>query len=318
MEKNNRLLVILKFLWENTDVEHPATVKDITDHLSEQGLSASRKTIYHDIEQLQRIGVDIDHHDRTQNQYFVDSRVFDLPEVKLLVDAVQSARFISPKKSKELIRKLSAFVSAYHADILNRQLYVDGRIKSPNESVFYLVDIIHGAIQDRRKITFQYFEYNQNKQKVLKHKGRVYSFSPYTLVWNEDCYYALGFSDSHEQIVKFRVDRMQNISITDTKAERKPQNFKISDYFSKVFSMYDGKECKVTLRCENSIMKNLIDRFGDGFKVTTHDTAHFDATVSVSLSPTFYGWVFSFGGAMKIAAPEEAVNDFRALLNKFI
>lgn len=317
MEKQNRLLVIMKYLWEQTDIDHPATMKDIAAHLESEGLSATRKTISHDIDQLREAGVDIDFHDRMQNQYFIDRRVFEMPEVKLLVDAVQSARFISSAKSKTMIHKLSAFVSAHQADVLKRQLYVESRVKSPNESVLYLVDLIHSAIQDKHKITFQYFEYNQKKQKVLKHGGQIYCFSPYALVWNEDCYYALGFSDSHGGIVKFRVDRMQNIAVTEDKAVKKPADFKIADYSSKVFSMYNGKECVVTLRCENAVMKNLVDRFGSGFKVTAHDADHFDAKVSVSLSPTFYGWVFSFGGSLKIVAPKEAVAEFHAILNKF-
>lgn len=196
-EKPNRLLLTMEYLWEKTDEDHPASVRDIAAHLEKNGLTATRKTIYHDVAQLRAAGADIDCRNENQNLYYIDRRVFELPEVKLLVDAVQSARFISPRKSKALIKRLSAFVSEHQADVLKRQLYIDSRAKSPNDSIFYMVDALYSAIQQRQKVTFQYFEYNQKKERVLKHNGRVYVFSPYALLWNEDCYYTI--SDIAEQ-----------------------------------------------------------------------------------------------------------------------
>ena len=316
-EKPNRLLLTMKYLWEKTDMDHPASVRDIAAHLEENGLTATRKTIYHDVAQLRAAGADIDCRNENQNLYYIDRRVFELPEVKLLVDAVQSARFISPRKSKALIKRLSAFVSEHQADVLKRQLYIDSRAKSPNDSIFYMVDALYSAIQQRQKVTFQYFEYNQKKERVLKHNGRVYVFSPYALLWNEDCYYTIGYSESHADIVKFRVDRIQNLNLTTQPGVKKPAGFKVDDYSTKVFSMYDGEECEVLLRCENSVMKHLIDRFGTDFDVAAADQNHFDAKLTVSLSDTFYGWVFSFGGKIKIAGPDKATNGFRDALNQF-
>lgn len=317
MEKHSRILLILKYLWDNTDIEHPATIKDISDYLSENGFNATRKTITNDINDLKAFGVDIDCQRSTQNRYFLDVRVFELAEVKLLVDAVQSARFITTKKSKQLIEKLSTFVGPHQSEILHRQLYVDTRVKANNEGIYYLVDNIHTAIRERRKVSFQYQEYAQNKEKILKHDGYTYYFSPYALIWNDDCYYAIGFSEKHDKIAKFRVDRMVGLAITEQAAVRKPPDFDVSDYFSQVFSMYEGQEQDVVLKCDNDLMKHIIDRFGEKVYTAPTDDKHFSAKVTVSLSQTFYGWVFSFGGKMKITAPKEAVDGFNAILAEF-
>ena len=218
-EKPNRTLLVLKYLWDNSDIDHPATIKDIAAYLEGFGYNATRKTISKDIDELIEIGIDIDCKREEHNLYFLDVRVFELAEVKLLVDAVQSSRFIPTKKSKALIEKLSTFVGPYQSSILKRQLYVDKRIKASNEGIFYLVDNIHTAIREKKRITFQYQEYNQNKEKVLKHQGQVYSLSPYALVWNDDCYYVLGYSNSHEKVVKFRVDRMIDMRISEMPAD---------------------------------------------------------------------------------------------------
>ena len=317
MEKQNRTLLVLKYLWDNTDIDHPATIKDIAAYLEGFGYNATRKTISKDIEELTEIGIDIDCIREEHNLYFLDVRVFELAEVKLLVDAVQSSRFIPTKKSKALIEKLSTFVGPHQSNILKRQLYVDKRVKANNEGIFYLVDNIHTAIREKKRITFQYQEYNQNKEKVLKHNGQVYSVSPYALVWNDDCYYVLGYSDSHDKVVKFRVDRMVDMKISEKAAVRKPKDFEVSDYFSQIFSMYDGEGCRVTLLCENDLMKSIVDRFGENVFTAPSDTKHFVVETTVSLSQTFYGWVFSFGGKMKITSPQQAIDGFEAILEKF-
>ena len=317
MAVKNRTLLVLKYLWDNTDIDHPATMKDILAHLDENGITTTRKTVSADIEDLKDFGIDIDCQRSTQNRYFIDVRTFELPEVKLLVDAVQSSRFITPQKSKRLIKKLSTFVGPYQGNILKRQLYVDDRVKAGNEGIYYTVDNIHTAIMERKRVAFQYQEYNQNKEKILKHNGAVYEFSPYALLWNDDCYYVLGFSERHGKIVKFRVDRMVGLKIAEKAAVKKPEDFDVADYFSQIFFMYDGEECNVILTCENELMKHVIDRFGEDIPTKPVDKNHFSAAVTVSLSQTFYGWVFSFGGKMKITAPEKAVDDFAQLMKQF-
>lgn len=317
MAEKNRTLYVLKYLWDKTDGNHPATIKDIIEALAENGISASRKTITADIEQLSEIGIDIICNRSTQNQYHIGERVFEIPEVKLLVDAVQSSCFITQKKSKALIKKLSVFVGEPQADLLERQLYVEHRVKAGNETIYLTVDVIHQAIQQKRRVTFQYYEYTPQKEKVLKHEGQIYCFSPFALIWNDDCYYAIGHCDIHQKIVTFRVDSMCRLALTEQFAVGKPRNFDVSDYFSQVFSMYDGKECQVKLLCENDLMKYIIDRFGEKVCTAPHDEQHFIVTTIVSLSNTFYGWVVSFGGKMKLIALEEAVNDFLAAIDRF-
>lgn len=300
-------------MWDNTDIDHPATIKDIAAYLEGFGYNATRKTISKDIEEL----IDIDCKREEHNLYFLDVRVFELAEVKLLVDAVQSSRFIPTKKSKALIEKLSTFVVPHQGNILKRQLYVDKRVKASNEGIFYLVDNIHTAIREKKRITFQYQEYNQNKEKILKHNGQNYFLSPYALVWNDDCYYVLGYSDSHDKVVKFRFYRMVDMKISEKTEIRKPKDFEVSDYFSQIFSMYDGNYCRVTILCENELIKHIIDRFGEKVFTAPADDKHFVVETTVSLSQTFYGWVFSFGGKMKITAPQQAIDGFEAILEKF-
>ena len=317
MNSQKRLLLTLKYLWNKTDEEHPTTLKNIGEYLQQNGIETTRKTLQADINLLTEFGIDIICNHSTQNQYHIGERVFEIPEVKLLVDAVQSARFITAKKSKMLIQKLSSFVGEPQADILNQQLYVDHRLKARNETIYFTVDLIHQAIRLKKRVTFQYYYYTPNKKKELKHNGKVYIFSPFALIWNDDSYYVIGYSDSHQKITKFRIDRIYGIKISEKFAARKPEGFKVSDYFSQVFSMYEGTESEITLLCENELMTYVIDRFGENVPVTPADKHHFSAIVKVSLSQTFYGWVFSFVGRMKILAPQEAVDSFQKLLQKF-
>ncbi|MBS5734653.1 MAG: WYL domain-containing protein [Clostridiales bacterium] len=267
-----------------------------------------------DINLLTEFGIDIICSHSTQNQYNIGERIFEIPEVKLLLDAVKSARFITVKKSKTLIKKLSSFVRDPQADIFKRQLYVDHRLKAENESIYFTVDLIHQAIRLKKRVTFQYYYYTPNKKKELKHNGKVYIFSPFALIWNDDRYYVIGYSDSHQKIVKFRMDQIYGMKISKKFAVRKPEGFKMSDYFSQVFSMYEGTESKIILLYENELMTYVIDRFGESVPVIPADEDHFSSIVKVSLSQTFYGWVFSFGGRMMIQAPQEAVDAFQKFL----
>jgi predicted DNA-binding transcriptional regulator YafY len=253
-----------------------------------------------------------------QNQYFIGNRAFELPELTLLVDAVQAARFISVKHSRELIKKLSAFASVHQTDRLNRQLYVEKQPKSLNENTLIAVDLIHTAITGGRKITFQYYEYTPFKRKSLKHDGQVYRFSPYALLWKNDVYYVLGYCDSHGRIVKFRVDRMAHPQSTEETASPKPDDFNVEEYAKSVFQMYDEEIRIVTLRCENSLMKSILDQFGADVKTDISDKEHFTATVEVSVSPTFFGWLVGFGGKMELIAPEDAVQKFTHTLTRLL
>ena len=317
MALTNRTLNIFKYLWENTDESHPASLADISAFLKQHGITADPRTLRKDIEQLTEFGVDIVKDRRVQNLYHVATRHFEAPEVKLLIDAVQSARFITTRKSKALVDRLSSFVAPGDTALLKRHLYIDSRSKATNESIYLNVDRIQTAITEQKKISFCYFDYAPSKERVLRHGGQVYSVSPFAMLWNNDTYYLVGFHDHRQQIAKFRVDRIVQMEITDEPAAKRPKNFDVLEFFTQEFSMLNGKECMVTLLCENILMNSIIDRFGEDVPVQTVDANHFCAQVTVELSNNFYGWVFASAGKMKITEPQEAVDGFRKMLESF-
>ena len=314
MALTNRTLILFKYFWEATDEAHPVSLADISAHLKEHGITADPRTLRNDIEQLVEFGVDIVKERRVQNLYHVATRHFEAPEVKLLIDAVQSARFITPRKSKELVKRLTTFVAPGDAALLERHLYIDSRVKAVNEGVYISVDCIQTAIAEQRKIAFRYFDYSPSKERVHRNGGKVYSVSPYALLWNNDSYYLVGFHEHRQQIAKFRVDRIDGLQITQEAALQKPEDFDVSAYFTQEFSMLTGKTCHVTLLCENALMNSIIDRFGEDAPTQIVDKNHFTVEATVDLSSNFYGWVFASGGKMKITAPQEAVDGFQRML----
>ena len=317
MALTNRTLIIFKYLWETTDEALPVSLADISAVLKQYEITADPRTLRKDIEQLIEFGVDIVKDRRVQNLYHVATRHFEAPEVKLLIDAVQSARFITPKKSRELVKRLTAFAAPGDAALLKRHLYIDSRVKAVNESVYISVDRIQTAIAERKKIAFRYFDYSPAKERIHRHDGQLYSVSPYALLWNNDVYYLVGFHDHRQQIAKFRVDRIDGLQVTQEAALQKPEDFDVSAYFTQEFSMLAGKTCHVTLLCENALMNSIIDRFGEDVPSQVVDEAHFSVEATVNLSSDFYGWVFASGGKMKITAPQEAVEGFCRMLESF-
>lgn len=313
----NRTLIIFKYLWEITDESHPVSLADISAFLKQHKITADPRTLRSDIEQLVEFGVDIVKERRVQNLYHVATRHFEAPEVKLFIDAVQSARFITPGKSKELVKRLTTFVAPGDAALLKRYLYIDSRVKAVNESVFISVDRIQTAIAERRKIAFRYFDYSPAKERVHRHDGRIYFVSPYALLWNNDTYYLVGFHDYRQQVAKFRVDRIVQMEVTDETAVKKPKGFDVSEFFTQEFSMLNGKTCRITLLCENALMNSIIDRFGEDVPTQIVDENHFGVETTVNLSSNFYGWVFASGGKMKITAPQKALDGFQRMLESF-
>ena len=314
---DNRTLLVLAFLWQQTDEAHTASIADIAAYLAEHGISKpDARTIRKDIAQLVDFGIDIVSARGVQNQYHVASRHFDMPELRLLIDAVQSSRFITTRKSKALIDKLSVFASPYQNDLMRSGFYVDSRFKADNESIYITVDRIETVIKAHKKITFQYFDYAPDKQKVLRHGGQLYTVSPYALLWNNDAYYMIGYHDRREKVSTFRVDRITQLEILDEAAMERPADFDVSEYFTKEFSMLNGKENRVELLCENELMGNIIDRFGENVETELYDMMHFKVTVAVELSNNFYGWVFASGGKIKILSPDDAITEFRELMGQ--
>jgi len=309
VENKSRMLYIQKFLFEQTDEEHPAAVADIMAYLSKEGIPASRQAVARDIELLIEAGADVVCNPGKPIVYFIGERNFELPELKLLVDAVQASRFIPPRKADALIGKLSGFASVYQAAELRRCTYTDKLIRPVSERAYLTVDKLHTAINTDRKITCRYFDWNPDKTREYKHKRKYYQFSPYGLVWNNDRYYAIGWSDSHGKVITLRVDRIAAPKLTIELAVPKPAGFDIAYYAESVFQMYDGPVRAVTLKCENDMMKHVIDRFGENVKTVILDPEHFAAYVSVPASPTFFAWVFTFCGGIRIEAPEDILLD---------
>lgn len=313
MANKNRPLYILKYLWDNTDEEHPAIITDILAHLEKNGIHTNRKTVASDLADLQDSGFDIVFTKSRQNKYFIGNRTLELAELKMIVDAIQAAKFISESKSIALIEKVSALGSPHQSEQLKSRLYVEGKAKTTNEAVNYTVDFLQAAINSKTAIEFQYIEYTAAKEKVLKYNGYWYHFSPYDLVWNNDCYYVLGWSEKHNKIVKFRVDRICHPRESVIAFNSPAESYNITEYFEQVFMMFDGKPCTVHLRCDNDLMKTIIDRFGEDVETKPFDEKSFIAIAEISVSPTFYSWVFAFGGKIEIIDPQEIKEEYKKM-----
>lgn len=308
LQKDNqrRLLLLLKLLYEQTDETHFVSGADILRYWADAGIRANRKNVYGDIQLLLDAGHDVIRVKSKQNRYFIGSRIFELPELKLLADAVASSHLVTEKKSAALLQKLSRLTSIHNAEHLNRPVYMEGTTKPDNEAIYYGIDAIQTAIHMRQAISFQYYEYTPKKEKVLKHKGYRYVFSPYALIWNRDFYYAVGWSQKHGKLAQFRVDRMTRIRQSDAEYTADP-SFDPAGYVREVFGMYHDETQRMTLLCENHAMKNVIDRFGEDVCTEIVDARHFRAVVDAAPSPPFFAWVFTFGGAIRIEGPADVL-----------
>lgn len=309
-----KIVYLMKILLEKTDETHSITMPEIISSLKNYGISAERKSIYSDIENLRLFGMDIIGEQRERTFYYhVGSRQFELAELKLLVDSVQSAKFITAKKSNELIKKIEGFASKYEASQLQRQVYVAERIKTMNESIYYNVDKIHTAIGANSKITFQYFQWDVHKKMVMRKDGALYEVSPWALSWDDENYYLIAFDSNEDKIKHFRVDKMLHIDVKNEQREGKEKfkEFNMAVYARKTFGMFGGEEQKVKLLCENSFAGVMIDRFGkDVFLVPTDET-HFTVNVNVAVSRQFLAWVIALGEGVKIVEPESVVRQMR-------
>ena len=309
METKPRILYLQKILLERTDEENPLSTTQLINILNDEyGISAHRTTVTKDIAALQEFGMDIVTIHSTQSKYFVASRKFELPELKLLIDAVESSKFITKKKSETLIEKIHTMTSPGQVAKLKRNNYVVNRIKPDNEQIYYIIDAINDAINAGKQISFQYYDYTGLKKKVLKNKGEVYKLSPYKLLWCGDYYYVLGYSEKKSKVINFRVDRIASKpEILDKDIIPMPDDFDIENYTKEVFFMFSGEKVLVDLRCDNSLMRTMVDRFGEDVTTLAYDMTSFRVQTEVSASPTFFGWVFGFNGKVQILAPERKI-----------
>ncbi len=313
-----------QIMMEKTDADHYITMPEILRALEQYDITADRKSIYNDLRELSVLGIEVEgEKSGGRYRYHVVGRRFELPELKLLVDAIQSSKFITAKKTNELIKKLETQVSKYEASELQRQVYVSGRIKTMNESIYYSVDEIHNAIAANRKIKFQYFQWNVKKEMVLRHDGAYYHISPWGLSWDDENYYLVGYDSDAAKIKHYRVDKMMHISMTDEPREGHEifRRMNMAAYTKKSFGMFGGEEEKVRLLVRNDLAGVIIDRFGKDVMMIPADRDHFSVNVDVQVSNQFITWVFALGDGAKIAGPERVVrlaeSEIRRLMGQY-
>lgn len=309
-----KLLCLCRLLWERTDEDHPMTVPELIQGLEEWDIKAERKSIYDDMEALRVFGLDVQNRKGKDPGWFLGERPFQLAELKLLVDAVQSSRFISQRKSGDLIGKLESLASRHQARQLQRQVYVDRRAKTMNESVYYTIDKLHSAIANHRSVSFKYFEYNVLKERVFRREGKRYDVSPAGLIWNNENYYLAGYDHRYQEMRHYRVDKMAELAVTCLPLEGVAGDFDIASYAQKHFGMFSGKEGLVSLRCDNRLVGVVLDRFGREVILVPDGEAHFTVTVQAVVSPQFLGWVFGLGAGVEIKAPHWARDMLRRQL----
>ena len=315
----SRMVVLAQMFYEHTDQEHPMTGQEILEYLREHGVPANEKTLRGDIRLLQDLGVDIVKIVSRPNLFYWGERQFEMPELKLLVDAVSSSRFITKKKSHALTKKLTQLSSEYQRKELRRNIQATNRVKSENESIYYSVNTVNEAISRRKKIRFQYTEFGPDLKETLRGDGEVYELSPYALLWNEDYYYVVGWSEKHGNVSVFRADRLYHPEILDEKAVKRPDDFNLDDYSKPIFDMFEGYDrVPVKLEVRNDLAKYIVDRFGTRLETRQVSDDRFIVVVEVSLSPTFYGWVFQFGGGIRILEPEGAVGKMMEMVELFV
>ena len=315
-----RPLYLAKILYEMTDEDHYLTTAQLIQILEEKyGIKSHRQTIKAEIEFLKQFGLEIEEVKSTQNRYNLYGRTFDAPELKLLIDAVESSKFITSSKSKELVKKIGTLASEYIAASLTRNVSCEGRIKPGNEKIYHIVDAINEAINKKKKISFQYFQYNVRKEQKLKHNGEPYIITPLHLVWNGDYYYMVGVYDYKQRIGNFRVDRIAKCPlILDEEGTPAPEDFDIDEYINTSFRMFNSEHAEVELICDNEVMDSIIDKFGTEVTTYANDMTSFRAVVNVAVNHVFYSWVFGFGGKVKIKGPEDVKQKYTDMLKNAI
>lgn len=303
-----KLLYICDMM-KDTDENYTLSVNEIIERLNDLDITAERKSIYDDIECLKRFGLDIERDNSKNGGYFLASRDFETPELKLLADAVGCSKFITQKKSLSLIKKIESLASKSGAQSLHRQVYVLNRIKTMNESIYYNVDKIHFAIENDCKIKFRYFEYTVDKKK--KYRDKNYEVSPYALTWEDENYYLIAYDKSQQKIKHYRVDKMESITSLSQNREGKEyfDRFDLASYSNGIFSMYGGEKKDVKILFDNSLAGVIIDRFGKDIMMIPQDENHFSINLNVAISPQFFAWIFGFGSKAKVLSPQSVVDE---------
>ena len=313
-----RPLYLAQILYERTDEDHYLTTAQLMEILEkEYGIKTHRQTIPADVAALRSFGMEIQEVMSAQKRYNLISREYDIAEIKLLIDAVESSKFITKKKSEELVAKLSKMAGYNQAENLKRNISAEDRIKYDNESIYLIIDSINEAINTGKKISFLYYKYNVRKEPKLRNDGQPFIFSPHHLVWNGEFYYMVGVFDNHEQVGIFRIDRIMNRpDILEEDANPLPESFDFDKFLQTSFRMYGTEHTTVDLICSNDVMDAILDKFGKDVTTYAYDMENFRAEVDVVVSNVFFAWVFGFGGAVKINGPVEVKNQYKEMLQK--
>ena len=317
-----KLIYLMKIMLAKTDDEHNLTMPQIMEELEKYDVTAERKSIYADFQEMtDKLEVEIIKEQVGRETYYhVGARKFELAEVKLLIDAIQASKFITQTKSRELITKVKSLVSEYQARQLQRQVFINDRVKTMNESVYYNVDDIHTAINENRQIRFKYYMWSIEKKLVPRHNGDWFEVSPWVLTWNDENYYMVAFDDLDHKIKHYRVDKMMKISITEKLREGKEifKNFEMAAYLKMNFGMYSGDKTKVHIQFPNAMCGVFLDRFGKEITFRSVDNEHSVLAVDVAVSPQFFGWIFSLGKEVKVTGPREVMEQMRQAAENFI
>ncbi len=312
-----KLVRLIEIFMRRTDDECGITVNEIIEELARYGIPAERKSIYSDFAALEELGFPVIRLSGKPPAYTVGERIFELPELKMLVDAIQASKFITAERSRVLIEKLKLFAGSRGAKELSRQVIVEGRAKTENSAAVYTVDTIHKAINESRRISFSYFDYNSSGKRVFRHDGKIYNVSPKCLVWNDENYYLVGYDEDFGGIKNFRVDKMYKTVISNTEPSALSMAYKLNaaDYSRKIFGMYGGREELVTLEAKERLAGVIIDRFGMDVTMLKTDFG-FRAAIKVMVSPTFFSWIMSFGADMKIIEPAYVREELKGMLRE--
>lgn len=316
-----KLLKIWEMLKQDTDEQHPLTTNQIIAKLKLSGIECDRKTLYQDIDTLNAYGYEvIQRRGQHNNSYFVVDRNFDVPELRILMDAVQAASFITEKKTSEFIDKISALGGSARAELLKKNIVEFNTTKHTNETIYYSIDKIDEAILNEKKIIFKYFDFDLHGERVFRRDGHRYVANPITMVFSNDNYYLVCYHDNHKTLTNYRIDRMTEVDILDEPINKgaRPQGIDISDYHKQVFSMYSGEPTSVTLETTSDLLDVIFDKFGEKTKITDIGNGKIQFTAEIQISNMFYGWCSSFGTKMKIVVPNTIKEQYQTYLQEII
>lgn len=306
-----KTLLIYKYLKDFSDENNPLSTTDLISLLEKDGLKCERKSIYADINTLNAIGFDIVSAKSPKRGFFMGTRRFELPEVRLLVDAVSSAGFITPDKTKQLVEKLETLVSANQAKELVSQVYIDSDTKCDNEEIYYVIDFLHEAIRNKHKVKFTYKRRNIDKENHLAYTQKTFKVSPYALIWKNDHYYLVCNNEKYDNLMNLRLDRIRKISNLDepsrdfSEVSDYTESFDVSDYSSQMFNMFSGEKIKATLLCDLDLREEIMDRFGAKIPLTAVDIDHFKTTINAAFSDGLVSWIMNFGDKIKVLEPKD-------------